>query len=180
MDISYTTIVGILALVCGFGAVSQRSDFKLRLFSAIAAFAWAYHFWLLDASTPCLMSILIGIRQLLATWLLNKSKKQKLIFFILFETIFIMSTFYTWSGLTSLVPLVATGLATFGFFYLTGYRLRKLMYIVGATWLINDLIVLSWPHALSTIIQLSINFYVAQKLKKEEQSKLILVSEIAV
>ncbi|SDH22050.1 YgjV family protein [Propionivibrio dicarboxylicus] len=165
---SLPSIVGLTALLIGFIAVGLKSDVRLRLVSALACFIWSIHFCMIPgAATAAVLYVVMGLRYLCATWLLSKPLKTKLICLCIFELSFLIGLYYTWTGLPSFLSWLATALLTYCAFFLTGYRLRKWLYPIGGIWLIHSALVGSWPHMAASMIQLTINHFVARKLRKE-------------
>lgn len=167
--LSMASAIGLTALLTGFVAVGLKSDVMLRLASALACFIWSVHFFLTPgADTAAVLYIAMGLRYLCATWLLKKDSKLRVWFLCLFELIFLVGLYYTWKGLPSFLSWSATALITYSAFFQTGYQLRKWLYPIGGIWLVHSIIVGSWPHMAATLIQLTINHFVARKMKKEE------------
>ena len=119
------------------------------------------------AGTAAVLYVVMGLRYLCATWLLSKPLRTKLACLCVFEIAFLFSLYYTWTGLPSFLSWLATALLTYCAFFLTGYSLRKWLYLIGGIWLVHSALVGSWPHMAASIIQLTINHFVAMKLRKE-------------
>lgn len=165
-------IVGAIAFLGGLYALSQKSDVVLRIMSCTGAFLWSLHFWLLDAPTASVLAIVIGIRLLVAYKLMESPRRIKQVLMLLFQIIHLVVLYLTWKGIPSIAVWLAASLATYGFFMWHGPRLRQILIVVDALWLVHDYLTNSFVHAIATAVQIGLNIRMTKKMLDDRNANL--------
>lgn len=158
--------IGFLAFLCGLIALSQKSELRLRALACTGSLLWAGYFWLTGSYTASIIAIVIAIRLLAAYKLLMQPRNIKILAMVAFQIITILITYLTWKGLASLAVWLAASLATYGYFLITGVKLRFLLIVVDSCWLLHDALTFNIMHAIATILQIGLNIRMTFKLKK--------------
>ncbi|MCH8518698.1 YgjV family protein [Candidatus Gracilibacteria bacterium] len=131
----------LMAQICGFVAMGitlaaylQKEDTFVKKFMMVSVFFWGVHYFLLGIMTGVAIIIIWYIRLILSTK--YKKSRRSFVFII---CITLLSGLYTYSGIISLLPVIASILATYAFFFLEQIRLRISFIGVSLLWLIHNL-----------------------------------------
>ena len=131
----------ILAQICWFvamfitlAAYLQKEDKHVKKFMMVSVFFWGIHYFLLWVMTWVAIIAIWYIRLILSTKY-KKSKKS----FIFIICITLLSALYTYSGILSLLPVGASLIATYAFFFLEQIRLRLAFIWVSILWLVHNM-----------------------------------------
>lgn len=131
----------LMAQICGFIAMwitltayLQKEDTFVKKFMMVSIFFWWVHYFLLGIMTWVAIIIIWYIRLILSTHY-KKSKKS----FIFIICITLLSWLYTYTGIISLLPVMASLIATYAFFFLEQIRLRISFIWVSFLWLVHNI-----------------------------------------
>lgn len=131
----------LMAQICGFVAMGitlaaylQKEDTFVKKFMMVSVFFWGVHYFLLWIMTGVAIIIIWYIRLILSTK--YKKSRRSFVFII---CITLLSWLYTYSWIISLLPVIASILATYAFFFLEQIRLRISFIWVSLLWLIHNL-----------------------------------------
>ena len=130
----------------------------------------AIQYFLLNALTGAIISILNTIRCLVFYFYKKKDMKPSLIVLIIFEVIAVISGIVSWQDMWSLIPIIVTVIYTYGLWQDNVKVIRITTGIVGAGWAIYNVVVKAFVGALQEIAQLIsaiISFYRGKKEKQE-------------
>jgi len=124
-------IIGFIAMFIIFYAFSIKDDKKLIKVLCTSNIFWILHFFLLWNIWALIATIVAMVRLLLSF----KYRKNLLaLLFVSFLSIFLWYFSYEWY--ISLLPIIATILASYGFLYLEKMGLRIVLIMVSAMWLL--------------------------------------------
>ena len=137
----FSQICAILAtIILGITYIS-KSKKNILFFCIISATMYGIQYLLLGAFTGMIVSFLNIIRAILF-YFANEKKKANTIYSLIFlNVLFVISTIFTWGGLTSLLPLLASILFTYSLWQKEIKRYREMSIFVTTLWLIYDILV---------------------------------------
>ena len=138
----------ILAQICGFMgmfitlvAYLQKDDFSVKKMMVISVFFWGAHFFLLWVFSWFAATVIWFIRLALSV----KYKKNKTaLFFVL--SLSLISAYFTFTSLYSLLPVIASMCWAYAYFYLEKIKLRLVMVLNSSLWLLYNAMIgsVSW------------------------------------
>ncbi len=129
----------------------------------------AIQYFLLNALTGAIISILNTIRCLVFYFYKKKDMKPSLIVLIIFEVIAVISGIVSWQDMWSLIPIIVTVIYTYGLWQDNVKVIRITTGIVGAGWAIYNVVVKAFVGALQEIAQLISAIISLYRGKKEKQ-----------
>lgn len=113
-----------------FYAFSIKDDTKLVHILSISNIFWMLHFFLLWNTWALIATVVAMIRLALS---LKYRQSFIALGFVAFLSIFLW--YFGYEGIISLIPIFATIIASYGFFFLEKISLRVLLWIVSVMWL---------------------------------------------
>ncbi len=128
-------LLGGLAFVFGMACFAQTDDRRFKVFMALECAAYALHFALLGQGTA-VASTLISLGRSLAA-----IRARTPAVGLLFIALNLGAGVWLFAGWVSLLPIAASVIGTTALFFLQGLRMRLLMLLGTALWLVNNLIV---------------------------------------
>ena len=134
-------ICGTIALVLTVISVHFKTKEKMDICSIIANIVVAIQFFLLNAITGGIISIINTIRGLVYYYYKKKDKKPSLLILLSFEIIAIISGIITWQNIWSIIPITATCIYTYALWQDNVTFIRFATGLVGLEWAIYDLMV---------------------------------------
>ena len=161
--------VGLLATAATLAAFAQRSDGRFRLYATGGSLLWTVHFALLGAHTAAVTAIAIALRQAGSHWLIAKPAHWRLVAGVGFTVIYTAIAWFTWQAWYSVLPWIAAVNGTYGFFWLTGARLRTQMLVSDAAGVVNGFAVGSIGAVLASAAAIAINVRTIRRLRRDLQ-----------
>ncbi len=126
--------VGYIAFVLGVTAFLQKLDWKLKAFNASESVAYAIHFFLLGNPAASASSLIAFVRSTLAI----KVRSPVLAVFLIVLTLgvggFVARSWTDW------IPVIASCIATYAVFLMTGIQLRLAFLVCTLLWLVNNVL----------------------------------------
>lgn len=122
--------VGFIAMAIIFIAFNIKDDKKLIYTLSISNVFWILHFFLLGNIWALLATFVAALRLILS---LKYRGNYSVLAFVAFLSIFLW--YISYEGALSLIPIIATILASYGFFFLEKIPLRILLLGVSIMWL---------------------------------------------
>lgn len=113
-----------------FYAFTIKDDVKLIKVLTFSNIFWIIHFFLLWNIWALIATVVAMIRLFLS---LKYKRNMLALLFVAFLSVFL--GYFSYEGGISLIPILATILASYGFFYLERIPLRILLLVVSAMWL---------------------------------------------
>jgi hypothetical protein len=126
---------GYLAFGFGMACFAQTDDRRFKIFMALECAAFALHFALLGQGTA-VAAMLISLARSLAALHVRTPAVG-----LLFIGLNLVAGAWLYNGPMSLLPLAASVIGTTALFFLHGLRMRLLMLVGTALWLVNNLAV---------------------------------------
>lgn len=147
-------ICGIIALILTVVSVQFKEKEKIMISMVLANIVVAIQYFLLNALTGAVISIINTIRCLIFYYYKKKDMKPSLIVLIIFEIIAVISGIITWQDMWSLIPIVVTVIYTYGLWQDNVKIIRISTGVVGAGWAIYNVVVKAYVGALQETAQL--------------------------
>ena len=150
----------VLAQICGgivllltVISVQFKSKEKIVMCFALANIVAAIQFFLLNALTGAVISILNTIRCIVFYLYKKKNLKPSILVLIIFEAFAIISGIFSWQNIWSIIPIIVTVLNTYGLWQDNVTVIRIIAGIVGFGWAIYDVIVKAFVGAIQEFSQ---------------------------
>lgn len=163
-------IVGFLGLVIGLSSFFQHNMVKFKLLAGVSSILWSISYYLLNGITSSIILLTIAARQIVSINTPKWNKTQIKLVCGFFVSITIAFTIITWHGLISLLPLIASLIATIAYFYSDPITLRKRLLITDVFWLINSILLSSYSHLIASILSIIINIITIRKIINHENN----------
>lgn len=160
---------GIIALILTVISIQFKTKEKIVMCSVLANIVVAIQFFLLDAITGGVISIINAIRCIVFYIYKKKDLKPSIITLIIFEIVAIISGCISWQNIWSLIPILVTVLYTYGLWQDNVKVIRITTGIVGGGWAIYDLIVKAYVGALQETSQLISAIIAIYRNKNKEE-----------
>ncbi|OLN28719.1 Arginine/ornithine antiporter ArcD [Desulfovibrio sp. DV] len=131
--LSPAQLVGYLAFILGVTAFAQRIDWKLKTLIAVECIAYTVHFAMLGNPAASLSAGLSAVRMFAS---LRTRSPYLAAFFLLANLVLGVWLAHSW---TASFSIAAGCLGTVGAFFMTGIRLRALLFAATLCWLSNNI-----------------------------------------
>lgn len=165
--LSFPQILGYIAYALSLAGALQKNDKKLFLLFAVSGLLFGIHHFLLGNFSACLSKIIIGLRMYL-----NIYFKGAVIAYP-FAAIALISGYYSYKNVYSLLPVAAVVIATFFAAYSGGVKLRICFIFGSILWLIHDIAGHSVGGAVEDITNISLYAFTLWQIKKDQKKNLI-------
>ena len=113
-DFIFVQILGILTLIIFVVSLQQRKKETFLLLQTIGTFLFVIQYVLTDRITGAIIFTVVIIRGLVFYYYKKKNLKPSLIILIIFQTALLISAYFTWQNILSIIPLIATSAKTWG------------------------------------------------------------------
>lgn len=160
-------ICGLIALALTVISVQFKTKEKIVMCMVIANVVVAIQYFLLNAVTGAVISIINAIRCIIFYYYKKKDMKPSIIVLIVFEAIAIISGIFTWQNIWSLIPIIVTVIYTYGLWQDNVTVIRITAGVVGFGWAVYNVIVMAYVGAIQEISQLISSVIAIVKDKKE-------------
>lgn len=147
-------ICGIIALILTVIAVQFKTKEKIVMCSVFANIVVAMQFFLLNAITGAVVSIINTIRCIIFYYYKKKDIKPSIIILLIFEIIAVVSGIMSWQNIWSIIPIIVTVIYTYGLWQDNVKVIRIATGIAGFGWAIYDVIVMAYVGAVQEASQL--------------------------
>lgn len=147
-------ICGIIALILTVIAVQFKTKEKIVMCSVFANIVVAIQFFLLNAITGAVVSIINTIRCIIFYYYKKKDMKPSIIILLIFEIIAVVSGIMSWQNIWSIIPIIVTIVYTYGLWQDNVKVIRIATGIAGLGWAIYDVIVMAYVGAIQEASQL--------------------------
>lgn len=166
-------ILGILWMITVIYAFLQKDDLTVIKILFISSFFWIWHFFFLEAYSAMISTLIWAVRLALS---IKYKKNIKVFYVLIFITLILW--FWTYDTFSSLIPIIASCLATYGFFFLEKIKLRLLLLISSSFWLSYNYIHFSVWWVLNETILLFVHIYIIYKIIEVEWTKTYYIEKI--
>ncbi len=164
-------ICGVIVLILTVISVQFKTKEKIVMCFVFANLVMAIQFFLLNAMTGAIISIINTIRCIIFYYYKKKDKKPSLMILLFFEIIAVVSGMISWQNMWSVIPIVVTVIYTYGLWQDNVKVIRVTTAIVGLGWAIYDIIVMAFVGAIQEISQFVSAMIALIKNKEETKEK---------
>ncbi|MCI8352370.1 MAG: YgjV family protein [Clostridia bacterium] len=147
-------ICGVIALILTVISVQFKTKEKIVMCFIWANIVVAIQYFLLEAITGAIISIINAIRCIVFYFYKKKDKTPSIIVLIIFEIVAIISGIISWQNIWSLLPIIVTVIYTYGLWQDDITIVRITTGIAGFGWTIYNIVVRAYIGALQEIAQL--------------------------
>ena len=153
--------IGIALLCFSFARKNMKNALKFKL---IADIVWGLHFGFLGAFAGMVANIVCAVREI--SFLTSKKSRKWLL--IIFVMINFIVAYFRWEGIKSILPAIASALATYSFWQKNMTVTRVIGLINNAIYFTYDVFVGSYLGMLSelTVATSIIVTFIVKKVKK--------------
>ena len=146
-------ILGGIVLILTVISVQQKTKEKILIFQIIANIVISIQYFLLDALTGGVVSIINIIRCCIFYLYKKKNMKPSVTFLAIFILIAIVSGIWTWQNIFSVIPIIAAIVFTYGLWQ-DNVKITKICTaITSGNWGIYNLIVKAYVGALQSLAE---------------------------
>ena len=153
MNFILAQICGGIALVLTVISVQFKSKEKIVMCFILANIVVAIQYFLLNALTGAVISIINAIRCIVFYIYKKKNLKPSIYILLLFEVVAITCGIISWQNNWSIIPIVVTVLYTYGLWQDNVTVIRISAGIVGFGWTVYNLIVQAYVGAIQEAAQ---------------------------
>lgn len=147
-------ICGVIALILTVISVQFKTKEKIVMCSVFANLVVAIQYFLLNAITGAVISVINTVRCIIFYYYKKKDKKPSLIVLLIFEIIAIVSGITSWQNIWSIIPIIVTVVYTYGLWQDNVKVIRITTALAGFGWAIYDIIVMAYVGAIQETSQL--------------------------
>ena len=165
--LSFPQILGYVAYTLSLAGALQKNDKKLFLLFAVSALLFGIHHFLLGNFSACLSKVIVGLRMYL-----NIYFKGAIIAYP-FAAIALISGYYSYKNVYSLLPVAAVVIATFFAAYSGGAKLRICFLFCCFLWLVHDIAGGSVGGVIEDMTNISLYAFTLWRMKKDKKKNLI-------
>lgn len=163
-------IIAMCISILWYAQKDDKTTIKVFIFSNIA---WILHFlymWIYSAMVSCVIAIARSFLSL-------KYKKNKKVFFWIIAAILVWwAITYEWK--LSILPIIASCISAYWFFFLERIRLRMFLFVSSVCWLTFSIWTFSiWWIISDTIVQI-VSIITMYKMIKHEWERVYFVDKI--
>lgn len=144
---------GLIAIVFNIVTVHFNSKEKILICMIFSNLVVATQFFLLNAITGGIISLINVIRCIVFYLFKKQNKKPSLFVLLIFEIIVVVSGIISWQNIWSILPIIATATYTYGIWQDDVLRIKYISAIIGCEWSIYDIIVRAYVGFIQGIIQ---------------------------
>lgn len=163
-------VCGVIVLVLTVISVQFKTKEKIVMCFVFANLVMSIQFFLLNAITGAIISIINTIRCIIFYYYKKKDKKPSLLILLIFEIVAVISGIISWQNIWSIIPIIVTVIYTYGLWQDNVKVIRVTTAIVGLGWAIYDVIVMAYVGAIQEISQF-ISATIALVRNKEEEAE---------
>ncbi len=163
-------ICGIIVLILTVISVQFKTKEKIVMGMVFANIVVTIQYFLLNAVTGAVVSIINVIRCIVFYYYKKKDKKPSLMILLIFEIIAIISGIMSWQNIWSVIPIIVTVIYTYGLWQDDVKVIRITTAVVGLGWAIYNVIVMAYVGAIQSISQF-VSAMIALVKNKQEKTK---------
>lgn len=147
-------ICGVIALILTVISVQFKTKEKIVMCMIFPNLVVAVQYFLLNAITGGVVSIINAVRCIVFYYYKKKDKRPSIMVLLIFEIIAIISGITSWQNIWSLIPIFVTVIYTYGLWQDNVNIIRIAAGIAGLGWAIYNIIVMAYVGAIQEIAQL--------------------------
>jgi len=134
-DFLLSQVIAAIAFGCGVISFQSRARRSILLWLSGSAIANACHFFILDIPAPGTLLLIMGVRSLAAAFSVNR----KIMY--LFFGVILVGFFFSYKTPLGFLGLFGALAATYGSFQKTDKRVRVILMLSAASWMVHNILV---------------------------------------
>ena len=146
--------LGIISIILNIVLVQFKTKEKILIGMIISNLVAAMQFFLLNAITGGIISLINVIRCIVFYMFKKENKKPSILVLLIFEIIVFVSGIISWQNIWSILPIIATATYTYGIWQDDVLKIKYISAIIGFEWSIYDIIVRAYVSFVQGIIQI--------------------------
>ena len=146
-------VFGIISIILNIFIVQFKTKEKMLIGMIISNLVVAIQFFLLNAITGGIISLINVIRCIVFYMFKKGNKKPSLFVLLIFEVIVVVSGIVSWQNIWSLLPIIATATYTYGIWQDDVLKIKYISAIIVFEWSIYDIIVRAYVGFIQGIIK---------------------------
>lgn len=147
--------LGIISIILNIVLVQFKTKEKILIGMIISNLVAAMQFFLLNAITGGIISLINVIRCIVFYMFKKENKKPSILVLLIFEIIVFVSGIISWQNIWSILPIIATATYTYGIWQDDVLKIKYISAIIGFEWSIYDIIVRAYVGCVQGIIQVT-------------------------
>lgn len=160
--VRFTGLVAALLSMWGYIEVTEQ---KTKTLFAISSVVWGVQYVLLGSATGAAIMVLAAVRQGVSVYAMHMSLRQKQLFAGVFTiTAFVLTGLTAHIWYQSMVPLAATLIGTWSFFFCSNENIRRWTLLSNGMWAVHAVIFRSWELLACMIVLNVANLYGLYKI----------------
>jgi len=163
-------LVGYVAFVLGVGSFMQKDDRHFKLYMFGECIAYVVHFWLLGNPAAMASSAISATRSVLSLY--TRSVWVVAAFISVNLLIGVSVAEYWWNWFT----LIASCIGTLALFLLRGIRMRVVMLLGTALWIVNNILSGSIGGTALEFVILAVNSHTIWRMRRDALKLAVNVS----
>lgn len=147
-------IIGGIVLILTVISVQFKTKEKILMCQIIANILIAVQYFLLNALTGGVVSVINVIRCVIFYFYKKKNMKPSIVFLVIFVIVAIISGILTWQNVFSIIPIIAAIIFTYGLWQDNITVTRVCTAITAGNWTIYNIIVKAYAGMVQSISEL--------------------------
>ena len=163
-------ICGAVTLILTVISVQFKTKEKILVFQIIANIIVALQYFLLNAVTGGVITIINTVRCIIFYYYKKKDKKPSLIFLTIFIIIAIVSGIVTWQDMFSIIPIIAAIIFTYGLWQ-DNVKITKICTaITSGNWIAYNVVVKAYVGAVQSMAEFISAIIAIIRYKKPDEA----------
>lgn len=146
-------IIGGIVLILTVISVQFKTKEKILLCQILANVLIAIQYFLLNALTGAVVSVINVIRCLIFYFYKKKNMKPSVFFLVVFIIIAVVSGILTWQSIFSIIPIIAAIIFTYGLWQDNVKVTKICTALTAGNWTIYNVIVKAYVGAIQSIAE---------------------------
>ncbi|GAB2879270.1 YgjV family protein [Uliginosibacterium flavum] len=163
--LSFPQLFGYVAFVLGVSSFLQKNDRHFKLYMFGECIAYVVHFWLLGNPAAMASSAISATRSVLSLYTRSLWVVAAVISVNLLIGVSVAEHWWNW------FPLIASCIGTLALFLLHGIRMRVVMLLGTALWIVNNILSGSIGGTALEFVILAVNSHTIWRMRRDALSK---------
>ena len=164
-------VFGIISIILNIFIVQFKTKENMLKGIIASNLVVAIQFFLLNAITGGIISLINVARCFVFYMYKKKNKKPSLVILFLFELIVLISGIISWQNIWSILPIVATATYTYGTWQDDVLKIKYISALIGLEWSIYDIIVRAYVGFIQGIIKVISSIVAVIRYKRKSKFK---------
>ena len=160
-------IIGFIAFAVSLIAYHRKDKKTILGNMIISNILNLIHYLLLGAFSGCITKLLAIFRDYFIILKEKHPKLSNIIYLILFIIVYVIATIFTYSGILSILPLVAAIIYIIFIWNGNELQIKKIAFLCYFLWLIYNISILSIAGIISNVVALISTYFAYHNYKEE-------------